>query len=1222
MWLTRLPWVAYYGGLACTAVGVGVGLALLHKLRCSYYTNWVAMASDVDRLNVEAEARQEGSVNRLSEADGVGVGRDDDSDSHPSRHYCIRRQTASPPFGPGTPDSVFGLVTPSFWKDYFAGMPLSLSGVLRVVSLGLVGVQIVADYKWTLRSSVIRRVRASAVASGTDPDAAVQLAWDRVHLRSAERITRALAERGGVFIKFGQYLSTLRLLLPEPWTDTLKSLLDHCFTRPLGELDAVFRRESRGLGLLDVFVHVDSEPLSSASLAQVHRGVVLFEPVTGVVIPGGAARRLLTVGHVQPWLGHVSSLGLPTQLAEADGLQPAELSWLDRLDPSKLVAAEVAIKVMHPGLLDNAVRDIQTIEIFVDLASALFPDTPFVWLSGPFRRSAPDELDFVREALNAERVRATLHGVGSIDACPAPSVRALLLDRALPSVAAVRGRDRGPSAAIILSDEAHHPAFSVPHTLWQLTSRRVHVMELVRGTTLTALADQQAGRLWSSSPAQHQLAEAVARIPDQFRVVFYTQIFTTRFLHCDPHMSNVMVRWPMPHESARSLLFRYFNWPMALFRHDFAPSARALALQDRSTLWSRITPVAARLYTRLSPATCLPSSLAKALRESPHPTFWDQALSDPLGQVDPGELGALPRLSGQTNTWQDMFRALRTTWVGVLRTLDPPSRPYAWLFARPPRTDRGPAPRHFLTDLSGQLRFSPSSPPVTAENYPQAKLLLSAALDRQSMVRLRLGDILCPLLYPEAAERAAALDSVVSGEPVELQSTARRGPRSHTDLELVLLDHGLYRPITPGFLHDYARLWLALLFFDTGQLKHSSARMGAPKLHRLLAPLLTQRVWAQLEGGGLLRTTDEASAADLVSSVERRVLQQGLRRFLPEVMLILHGIPQQFLLALKSIEALRMADRSMRALTLAQGFGQSKAGGDSVDCPETAAAPAHTLFMTDTRYSLLDLGISCAQVLRDERLELIALRMRQVKRQARCTRPPSLQDGRPHQHQQQQQAGVLERLVAAASRAMLWALDWLFLHGTHRILDARSVPDRHPLLKVSVPIELPGPDELYPLGRVDWSDPVHAALARRLCPGFLETPQEVLQGAAIGPIIYWENLLNRTDPESLHEFDELCWLVRSVAVSWAEYFSARTKLRLARVGLAIGPFLGSLAPRSPKTPNASGPTDTPQDKAQPQHHNAQMDQARQINRPPETNHNVDGILDNADRELQLDLGGA
>ncbi len=52
------------------------------------------------------------------------------------------------------------------------------------------------------------------------------------------------------------------------------------------------------------------------------------------------------------------------------------------------------------------------------------------------------------------------------------------------------------------------------------------------------------------------------------------------------------------------------------------------------------------------------------------------------------------------------------------------------------------------------------------------------------------------------------------------------------DVELVLLDHGLYKQIDDDFRINYAHLWKALLMADIGQIKKSCSSLGIEEMVR------------------------------------------------------------------------------------------------------------------------------------------------------------------------------------------------------------------------------------------------------------------------------------------------------------------------------------------------------------------------------------------------------
>lgn len=89
------------------------------------------------------------------------------------------------------------------------------------------------------------------------------------HLARGERIRHALEDLGPIFIKFGQMLSTRRDLLPDDLADELALLQDRVPPFPGVEarklIETAFRQP-----VTEVFKAFETEPMASASIAQVH----------------------------------------------------------------------------------------------------------------------------------------------------------------------------------------------------------------------------------------------------------------------------------------------------------------------------------------------------------------------------------------------------------------------------------------------------------------------------------------------------------------------------------------------------------------------------------------------------------------------------------------------------------------------------------------------------------------------------------------------------------------------------------------------------------------------------------------------------------------------------------------------------------------------------------------------------------------------------------------
>ncbi|GLK18763.1 ABC1 kinase family protein [Herbiconiux flava] len=105
----------------------------------------------------------------------------------------------------------------------------------------------------------------------------------------AQALVATINESGVTFVKLGQVLSTRRDLVPEPYLSALASLQSGATTLPWETIRPVIE-EALGAPLETVFASVDPEPLAAASVAQVHRAVLLDGTAVVVKVQRPAAR--------------------------------------------------------------------------------------------------------------------------------------------------------------------------------------------------------------------------------------------------------------------------------------------------------------------------------------------------------------------------------------------------------------------------------------------------------------------------------------------------------------------------------------------------------------------------------------------------------------------------------------------------------------------------------------------------------------------------------------------------------------------------------------------------------------------------------------------------------------------------------------------------------------------------------------------------------------------
>ena len=166
-----------------------------------------------------------------------------------------------------------------------------------------------------------------------------------------ERVRRVMEELGPTFIKFGQILSTRSDLIPPSYTEEFSQLQDNVPPFQFEDVEELIRVEL-GAEVEDLFAYLDSHPIASASLSQVHEGKL------------------------------------------HDGTR-------------------VAVKVQRPNIKPLIESDIELLYSFSRNAERTIPELNFYnpqKLAREFERAITRELDFTIESSNAEKFRRNFNG--------------------------------------------------------------------------------------------------------------------------------------------------------------------------------------------------------------------------------------------------------------------------------------------------------------------------------------------------------------------------------------------------------------------------------------------------------------------------------------------------------------------------------------------------------------------------------------------------------------------------------------------------------------------------------------------------------------------------------------------------------------------------------------------------------------------------------------------
>ena len=193
--------------------------------------------------------------------------------------------------------------------------------------------------------------------------------------RSAHAIYRMAIRLEGLPIKACQFLGSRADILPEDYVQVLSQLQDRVPPRPFAVVKAVIERELGG-PWQEAFAELDSVPIASASLAQVHHGR----------LPDGR---------------------------------------------------EVAIKVQYPEIARLVAIDLRNFAFLIRVLARLEPSFDFRIVIDEVEKYVPRELDFENEAANGNRMRQALAARRDVvvpEVFPALSTKRLLVMAYEPGV--------------------------------------------------------------------------------------------------------------------------------------------------------------------------------------------------------------------------------------------------------------------------------------------------------------------------------------------------------------------------------------------------------------------------------------------------------------------------------------------------------------------------------------------------------------------------------------------------------------------------------------------------------------------------------------------------------------------------------------------------------------------------------------------------------------------
>ncbi|EAL66661.1 hypothetical protein DDB_G0281799 [Dictyostelium discoideum AX4] len=247
------------------------------------------------------------------------------------------------------------------------------------------------------------------------------------HKLAAKAMVDLCYQNKGIFIKVAQIIASLDHILPQEYIKSLSIFQDHAPFVTFEEVEKLFKIET-GKHPDDMFIDFERLPINSASLAQVHKAKL-------------------------------------------------------KLENDEII--EVAVKVQYPGLMNKFQKDMDSLDNVLTYITLFFPSFQFSWILGEASSCLSQELDFVNEAKNSEKMKQLFIG---------------------------------------------NQQLSIPKVYWNHTTKRILTMEFIHGVRI----DNREGL--------DKLGIDLKELYYLFSDIFAQQIFVHGFLHSDPHPGNLLVR--------------------------------------------------------------------------------------------------------------------------------------------------------------------------------------------------------------------------------------------------------------------------------------------------------------------------------------------------------------------------------------------------------------------------------------------------------------------------------------------------------------------------------------------------------------------------------------------------------------------------------------------------------------------------------------------------------
>ena len=156
----------------------------------------------------------------------------------------------------------------------------------------------------------IRSVRRMGETAVVAAKAGIKYATEKPS--NAKLMRETFEELGSTYIKLGQFIASTPSLFPREYVEEFQGCLDQTPTLPFSYIQQVLASEFAGRNLDEIFAYIDTQPLASASIAQVHAAkLVSGEDVVIKVQKPGVETILHTDLNVLHWATKLLERAVP-----------------------------------------------------------------------------------------------------------------------------------------------------------------------------------------------------------------------------------------------------------------------------------------------------------------------------------------------------------------------------------------------------------------------------------------------------------------------------------------------------------------------------------------------------------------------------------------------------------------------------------------------------------------------------------------------------------------------------------------------------------------------------------------------------------------------------------------------------------------------------------------------------------------------------------------------